>query len=450
MALTREQILAMGNVPINTFLLSMGDAGWIEQNLNLPAEQFARDLLARRFTASRTRFRSRVRLAAGCIDIIKKNAYEFSSNELDTNARKGFLARRGRDPLQTLEEFRTLWRGYREEDLDAADASIPQYKIDIQNLLQAAQRATGSLIAKNDTGVGKTRLLQSNRVVLASISTQFAKAFRNNREVRRAKLRFSTQLRRDRDVLSFLGVGDDDFLLFKYRIKLCDPSRIAFPLRHLRWLSAPAFASLQRQWQRNASRDAILEQIAPEVQAPLFDKLLQIYNKIKQFLPVDRSFCIEEMQRAWKADCMLGVALIGITQTEGLIWDFAARLRSTGFRIYKSVNGRNYAYLWDFASGNYKHRHPSGHAKDEWARLGRNARSLPSARKLLETTKLGSFIDQTVFSYLVDEFYDDRNKLAHGNIAARNLRADAVGAILCLRTCLEQLAFYLVSSDRSA
>lgn len=447
MAPTRQQILA-AVVPINTFRLSVADIGWVEHNLNLPPEEFARGLLARRFTASRTRFRSRLKLAAGCIDIIKSNACPFSTNELDTRERERFLARSRRDPRLILEEFRTLWRGYRDTVLDAVDPGVARYKTEVETLLRAAQTETDFLISKTRARTGKWRSLQRNRAELANISTQVAEAFRNEREVRRAKMQFPTRHRRYRSIHSFLGVGDDDFLLYKSHIKRCDPKLITFPLRHLGWLSLPAFLKLQRQWQRNTSRDHILEQLAPEIDEAFFDNLLQIYDKIKEFLPVDRSSHLAELKRAWKADCMLGVALIGITQAEGLIWDFAARLRSKGFRIYKTVTGRHYPYVWDFDSRTFKYRYPSGHAQDERARLGRKkSQPLASARQLLEKTKLGSFMDEMVFSYLVDEFYDDRNRLAHGDVAKRSLRADAVGAILCQRTVLEQLMAFLVSSE---
>jgi hypothetical protein len=445
MALSREQILAAAQVPANSFRLSLGDLQWVGRNHHLPAVTFARGLLARRFSDARNRFRSRHELAAAAIEIVKTNSDPFSRHELDAKERESFLEKRWDDPRDTLSEFRDLWRGYREAELQGTDPAVTCYEREVERLLHAMQAKTDALLAQSNATEGKRRLLQKNKARLASLATQVATAFRDTGEVRRSKLWFQTQLRRERDMLRFLRVQDDDYLLYKSRIKQCDPDDITFPLRHLGWLSVRAFNRLRQEWANNISRDRILAQLASEIHGPVFDQLLQVYCSFKDVLPVDRSSFLEELARAWEAECMLGVALIGITQTEGLIWDFAAYLRSKRARIYRVVYRRHYPYLWNFESGTFKHRRASGHGLDEWTRIGKSARALTSARQLLERTKLGSIIDEAVFSYLVDEFYDDRNKLAHGDVAGRNLQADAVGAILALRTCLEQLSSVIVS-----
>ena len=167
------------------------------------------------------------------------------------------------------------------------------------------------------------------------------------------------------------------------------------------------------------------------------DRLLELNRKILPHFHQDRSEPIQEIEKCYRQKCFLAVALVGITQAEGVIWDFASYLNGRNIRVFRrsGKDGRIYhPYPWDRTLSRYRRlNHP------RWD----SSVKLTSARAVLEQTRVGNIISPELYSYFVDEFYDDRNNLAHGRIGARNIEADAIAAILAFHACLHEVARYL-------
>jgi hypothetical protein len=118
-------------------------------------------------------------------------------------------------------------------------------------------------------------------------------------------------------------------------------------------------------------------------------------------------------------------------------------------RIYRPVRDssglRKYPYKWDQTSKKYRYKYDHGKRHIEY-----DERQLQSARALLSRTRLINYFQPQVYSYLIDEFYDDRCFLVHGDISGRNFKADALGAMWCLYAVMDQIRKRLSASKSGA
>jgi hypothetical protein len=220
-----------------------------------------------------------------------------------------------------------------------------------------------------------------------------------------------------------------------------DPDAVSFPLRFMSQLMAAGdYLRLRRKWMTGTPKEEILLAVQdgdPSEGTGLVDELLDLNQRILPYLRQDRSGAIQELEESYRRECFLAAALVGITQVEGIIWDFASYLNRRNIRVFRraGLGGRAlHPYPWDRELCRYK-RTLSPH----WDTSIR----LRSARAVLEHTRVGGIIAPELFSYLVDEFYDDRNPLAHGRTGARNFQTDAIAAVLAFYACMQELARYL-------
>jgi hypothetical protein len=120
----------------NTFSLSSADSAWIYDNLRLPPRRIIRGLLRRRFDSPVAHFRTKRGLAEACFEFAKENSYEFERAEVDREFLREFLSLPPTQPDAIISEFRTLWRGFKAEDMEhakedlAAERSVALGKID--------------------------------------------------------------------------------------------------------------------------------------------------------------------------------------------------------------------------------------------------------------------------------------------------------------------------------
>jgi hypothetical protein len=128
---------------------------------------------------------------------------------------------------------------------------------------------------------------------------------------------------------------------------------------------------------------------------------------------------------------------------EGILWDFAAYLNRRNICIYKTVPGgkkpRHLPYPWDTKTKQYSQKRLATGRPD----YDHNPKhKLMSARHMLDKTRLGEYFHKELFDYLIGDFYDERNDLAHGLPCAS--RETAARAVLCLGAVLTTISRVVV------
>jgi hypothetical protein len=433
----------ISGVPKNTYTLTMGDNHWIYEHLDLSPVDFIRGLLRLRFTAAARRFRSLGSLADAAFAFIRENDYEFSQHDIDRLARERFLARRDRTSRKMLEEFLLLWRGYTNEDILRAKAALPEDRVRWLESVEGAI-AKNSLLLKRavDKGRGnRVREIKANGKELEQLKRRIVEAEDEDQNRLACQKAMFEVLYRRNAVVRMIYASPRDYLGIESFLEEKDPMVVSFPLRFMaQFMIAGEYLKLRKEWTHGSPREEVLldlEDGDSSEGSGMEDALLELNQKILLHLHVDRSIPIREIEVCYRQKCFLAAALVGITQAEGVIWDFASYLNGHNIRVFKRSGpaGRIlHPYPWDRFQCRYK--------RSSYPRWDPSVR-LISARNVLENTRVGSIISPELYSYFNDEFYDDRNTLTHGRIYARNLKLDAIAAILAFYACLHEVDRYL-------
>jgi hypothetical protein len=417
----------ISGVPKNTYTLTMGDDAWIYNHLDLPPIEFIRGLLRQRFTGSTRRFRSLRSLAGAALAFIKENEAQFSQHDIDL----------------------LLWRGYASANVLKAKAALQDDRV---RWLRSVNRAIAknNLLAKRAVKKGKgnrVREIIANGKELEQVKQLIIEAKAENQDrLAQQKMLFAVMYRRKLS-LRMIYSSPNDYLGIETILEEKNPTVVSFPLRFLSsFMVAGEYLRLREKWVSGLPREEVfldLEKGDSSEGSGMQEALLGLNRTILPHLCMDRSAQIQEIEECYRRKCFLAVALVGITQAEGVIWDFASYLNGRNIRVFKrsGTDGRVlHPYPWDRTLSRYKRSN-----RPRWDPSAR----LVSARGVLEQTKVGSIISPELYSYFVDEFYDDRNTLTHGRISARNLKADAIAAILVFYVCLHEVARYLGEVQKS-
>jgi len=434
--------MAIKSIEKNSYELSLADVSWIYQNSNGSAKRLIQGLLQRKFDNSEKLFTDERDLAKACIEFARTNSYEFQDNSIDRSRYESLINTDLSDPDKIIESFRILWRGYEDKDLTAMEKGIQRNKIHLKKLLdQAVKRNNVLLRAAGRKGKEiKKTLYQENMQHLQKLEHEIDEAFKNPKDLVIQKLSYSVSYRRKK-YLAFLGFLPDDYTSIEYRIvRQYNPDDLTFPLRFLLQIPVRVYYQLRKEWHKGVSRDDLILMLEKIVRRTNFFAFLLGMNDKLKFVIRDRTYSIEEMHTTLKKNCFLANTLLGVTQTEGILWDFARYLNRRNIRIFKTLGRhkqRYHPYEWNYLKGRYRTYKPTMRPKY-------NKRiKLTSVRQVLLNTRMGSIIPPELYSYLIDEFYDDRIKIAHGEITDRNFNADAIAAMLCFGTSLSAIESYL-------
>ena len=436
------------SVQKDTYELSAGDETWLASAVHGEPKELITGLVRRRFTKPQERFTTDHHLAQACISFARQADILFKHHPKDECLLKRLLSISTTDPDAVFSAFQLLWRGYSDNDLENAEASL-QYDREVFLAAVADARRRNRLLLRrkstrlNDARKRSCRLVASQ---LSQIARDIRSAYRNPRLIAAMKLRHEVRCRRGRNSV-FLDPEPGDYLRVRVRLRFCDPDGLDFPLRHMTNLSAESYQYLLDKWLCSASRDEIILELYRYIRGQktrVYECLQDLDSTISELLGIDSSIILRELSFAFDHDCYLAVALLATTQTEGLLWQFADFLNHQGIPIFYTSRHRPpklLAYIWDSELKRYK---------DSQAALSfrrpRKPVTLYSARTLLNLTRLGTIIPFELYSYLADEFYADRIQLAHGHFSGRKLHVDAVTSIVCLWCTLEFIHGYLTKS----
>ena len=213
-----------------------------------------------------------------------------------------------------------------------------------------------------------------------------------------------------------------------------NPEDYFFPFRFFSSsFSAKIYIETRTIWERNNDLDETLMFLLKYVKKrSFFKKIIFLFGIVEENnLTKDRSQFIKEIKSNFMSKYYLSSTLATITQIEGLIWDFAKAVNSDELKIYYENNSQFFPYSWDEENQTYS----------------KNKKRLTSARSLLMETRLQEVIPFELYSFLISEFWDDRNSLAHGDILNRKLKSDSISSLLCLIAVLMFLAKYKKNDD---
>lgn len=439
----------------NTYELTGTDVNWIYAHTDGSARYLITGLIQRRFDKSRQRFGTDKKLAEACVAFAKSAEFEFSKNSVDRVAWESFVNIKNLKPTARIEAFRLLWRGYSDSDIAIAAKGI---KNDLENFkgLLAKTLSKNDSLKKRASKKGNTfreRAFKANHLKLKEIEKTINRAFQTDpMKIAWRKPYHKVSLRRKRNPWARLFPFPDDYLGVRAHLREYDPDLVTFPLRYMTHLPAESYNSLRTMWLEKVSREEIILALAEaEVKSDfsLHDELDNLNSILKSELRQDRANAFKELRFIYKHECYHATTLLAVTQTEGVLWDFASYLNRRNIRIFKQF-GRNrpkpYPYAWDLRKNLYKHvNSTTGRPICEKLYYDDNkkGKQLGSARELLQRTRLGSIVSPDLYSYLVDEFYDERTPLAHGRVTDRNFKVDAIAARYCLYTCMLEVAKYL-------
>lgn len=428
----RDKIFKAGRVRDYSYELTSADEEWMVSPVGLDGPAFTRQLLRRRFPDAARRFRTLKKLLHGARGIIRRNAELFARNSRDQSLLSTFRASRPCEARERLRAFRDLCRGYADSELNSTAAQIDGHLIDVENELTKHISRNARLVLQAPQTGGQKRLLCINRDRLDSLARQVARYRAHLHEAAHAALQWRTMLDGSSGLVKWFGPHANDPLQLKRALARYDPNHAAYPLRHLSWLPASRYVSLRRRWVRGSTSQTLLRELGAGLARRSFTRLGEQCGLLDQALTTDRACFVEEIRKDWASKCYLSATLVAITQTEGYLWDFGDSVNSGQCRVFKVKGTRRYPYLWDHERGAYKHKHRNGLPMDSSCLAKNQRRVLASARQLLQMTRVGALVTEDLYSWFVDEFYDDRNNLTHGSIRNRDLRIDAIGAILAL------------------
>lgn len=231
----------------------------------------------------------------------------------------------------------------------------------------------------------------------------------------------------------------------QFQLEVFSPTQISMPLRFLVNEPIGLWFHLNAAWKRDAPRAELL--LIAEDHISIKDAIADIASMNKaaasKGLP-DRQLAIRDLRTTWDHEAFVACAMLATTQAEGILWDLAKALQSRMPIFCEEVTDKGTirrAILWDEDRGDY--------ARDKDGRPKMSDRPLLSARMLLSQTRLGSCISREAYSYLIDEYYDNRNEMAHGSVSERPYRDDALAAILCIRAVYQEAIAALNRPDPS-
>lgn len=427
----------------NDYRLSGSDTNWVDNNIHyFTPKVFISKLLQLKFDNSEKYFNSELALAKACIELTKKNSYMFQNNPIDKSVYEAFLKLNIDQPNNVIRYFHTLWSGYTDEDLNEAKQSITQDKKMIRSLIAEVKEENNNYLERlNEPKSQRAQIYINNKKKLKEIELEIGEVFKETNKLARQKLSYMVSYRRKKYLRNF-DLIPDDYTGLKYRLRQCDPKETTFPLRFFIHLSSGNYLNLLNKWRDGHSKEDLLNYLNENIEWSNFlDDLVLQYKRIADLLIRDRTTAFEEIQKTWSNQCYLATILLAITQLEGILWDFSNFLNSTNIKIYELIDGVKRPYEWDIEELKYKKVDLNGQSRYS------GGKELASIRKLLLETRLGSIISCGIYSYLIDEFYDDRSCFVHGDIDNRNWVCDAVGALLCLMTCLIEISNFSNQSE---
>lgn len=372
------------------------------------------------------------------IDTLKKIAeYQKSHfhNQIDKTNLKNLLNLKDISFKKYAVHYRDLWRGYKDIDINIKSAELIAKKEDIENRINKLKQETENQLLKLSvaSNPAKYNKLKINIDNIIQIEDEFKDHFSDITFLAELVLCYETNLRRYPYLFKLGKVFNlnDGADYFDYRLRNLDPMIELFPLRFMIHLPVSHYYDIYNDWLKHNHLGKNFDiDLKDSIVVEIIDNIISNHSGLipKEFK--NRNAAYEELKNCWIGQYYIAMTMLATTQTEGTIWDLAEYLNKRNIRIYKKEDHKYYPYIWTETDHKYE-RIANSNPRRRGFKYNRGIR-ITSARALLKNTRLRYFFPEAVYSYLVDEFSEDRNKLLHGNIENKNYRSEAIISILVL------------------
>jgi hypothetical protein len=331
--------------------------------------------------------------------------------------------------------FRDFWRGFTDAELEQETIRAKEDIDNIRRDLSSHEKFTRSELNKAERrGLGSHGRAGGYRKTIATLESITTNLDRISAvEVAERRLWRSSDLAMPWSNL----VSDMDPLeAIRFKLEVHSPLQVSMPLRFLINEPINLWCELNAAWARNAPRAKLLGIVEKHISMDMaFAEIRSLHDALAAKGLPDRSAGIDELGLTWNAGAFMACTLIAVTQAEGIIWDLARLLNSRGILIFReTIDEKGHpvrnAYSWNAIASDYE--------RNEKGDIKHINQKLNSARMLLSQTRLGGMLSREMYSYLIDEYYDDRNHLAHGATVGRSFRDDALAAMLCIKAVYQE------------
>lgn len=332
-----------------------------------------------------------------------------------------------------------LFRGYTAAEKSAAISAAAKRRAAV--LARANQ-----VIGDNQTAAAVTGLHKNDRKLYDRNITTLNKLVR--RVTRRSDDQIATgelaesaarrQSAGSTNSMLFAPLTNDDWI-----IDGCDAARVSFPFRFLIHAPLRAYHGLLKEWKSTADAAVVTEQIADQVfSAEYADTLRRLFKATLMAAEpeaADIEKVIEELRDALTNRRLQTVTLLGVTQAEGMIWRYADILNKSGTPIFRSLprqppnqGDKKYAVMWDRLNAFPEYDATTGEKVD--------SQELTSVYGLLSKTQMEQVFRPTAVDFVIADYTNDRNGLAHGTLIAD--KRLAVQAALLFGTVMQSITQY--------
>ncbi len=205
-----------------------------------------------------------------------------------------------------------------------------------------------------------------------------------------------------------------------------------FPLK---WLSHLPVHLMRRLYRAYQEGDVKEEFVKWEVNGEGYlDGVLEEAKKIPPLR--ERGEIIEEVLENYRDERYASTVNLLYPQIEYLMWIYAAYLDSD--RDAEIILNADYDHFWEFNTRDYEDlslRNLNGEEMEN-----------PHIRDLVEETALSEELTPGIVEFFVDELFEDRNPVLHGNTIDYYSELEAAKKILFFRNIIEQLVKAITSN----
>jgi len=429
----------------NTYELSAGDVFWLEKNIEKNPLSLIKDILKRRFPKADLRKYNKQKLSSVAKNLVIKNPSVFSYSIRGTYYYNKFLQIQKSDYETIITTFHKVIRGFSDVDIKMEKKWLSKDK---KNYLQVIDKSIkiNDKFFKNAKRRGlnyKIQKYSENIKNLKKLKKNIISQYEDSNKCAMLRCKFKVGRRRHISFLQFFCMNKEieyDYLSRSYLLDKYNALNVTFPLKYMQWLIVGNFMKLFEEWEKKQDKDNIVKPFEPMIRKDEFFKnMFALFNNNIPKISKNRLPLLKEIKFLYQNERFASCTLLTVTQLEGMLWDLGNYLNKKRKFIYKIDKSRAkikyLPYEWNKSSKSYKKIKPTKYPDY-------NQTSLKSARDLLERTRLREFIPEAVLSYIIDDFYDERNELAHGNLRLLREKKTACYMILLLYSfldCLEKI-----------
>lgn len=227
--------------------------------------------------------------------------------------------------------------------------------------------------------------------------------------------------------------GDPTFLQIYYALKIFKPELFTtlwkyekkydrFPLKWLTHLPAPQYKYLYDEFKKGRLREDF---ISREVNADgFFDEFFENSQQLPFFS--ERKRFVEQIIENHRAGRYASAINLILPLIESFFWVFAAYIhKHKKQRIFKSLILKSF---WDFNKRSFKNI----------VLVSTNGKEIkdPKIRDLISRTNLKNYLYEELVEYYVEEFFEERNPILHGNSTDYDTEVNSAKKIICLNNLI--------------